>query len=517
MSEVGPIVDCSARGCSVGDVGADVCVIGSGPGGATAAWELAEAGLDVVVLEEGGDYTGGSLTQRDGEMYDQLYMDRGGRTTEDLAVSVLQGRVLGGGGVINASDVVPIPEGVMEHWARRFGLTHLAPAALRPYAERALRDLSANPILPEQVNRANRLIEEGARSLGWAGEVMDHNRQGCAGLGTCLLGCPINAKRNPRFVAIPAAQDAGARFFTRARAIRIDEPVFGGDARVEVVPLDARGYHEQPDRAFTVRARAVVVAANAIGTAQLLRRSGLGNRHVGRNLMLQPQLPIVAYFDEEIRGFDGIPQSYAVTEFEDEAHPEHGLWGFRIEGIMGTPGIASSLIPFTGREAKAAMVEYPKLAASLLLVPDRPSGAVLVKRDGRPRITYQQREDHRQRLRAAVRAAARIYLAAGARRVVVPAAPPLEIRREADLAAVDDLTFAPATAPLISAHQQGTVRMAHSRRDGAADPDGKVYATRSVYVVDSALFPTSASSHIMAPILTVSRLLAQRLATALGH
>ncbi|MBW2720550.1 MAG: NAD(P)/FAD-dependent oxidoreductase, partial [Deltaproteobacteria bacterium] len=74
----------------------EICVIGSGCGGATAARLLAEAGHEVVVLEEGRDVAGSERTQRDRAMHDQLYMDRGGRASHDLSISVLQGRVLGG-------------------------------------------------------------------------------------------------------------------------------------------------------------------------------------------------------------------------------------------------------------------------------------------------------------------------------------------------------------------------------------------------------------------------------------
>ncbi|HEY6098176.1 MAG TPA: FAD-dependent oxidoreductase, partial [Anaeromyxobacter sp.] len=111
----GSIVDLSRSPVPAG-LSAEICVVGSGSAGATAAWDLARAGRDVLVLEEGGDFTGAALTQRDAGMYDQLYMDRGGRATADLSVSVLQGRVLGGGGVVNACDLVPIPEGVLGHW-----------------------------------------------------------------------------------------------------------------------------------------------------------------------------------------------------------------------------------------------------------------------------------------------------------------------------------------------------------------------------------------------------------------
>lgn len=485
----------------------DVCIVGSGCGGATAAWELARAGREVLVLEEGGDYTGGALTMRDA-MYDQLYMERGGRATADLAITVLQGRVLGGGGVINASDVVPMGPGVLRHWQRRYGLDELSPEAIAPYEKLALEDLSANHPTEEQINPNNALLREGTRKLGLRGEVMLHNRKGCIGFGKCLVGCPIDAKKNPRFVAIPAALAAGARFFLRARAVRLEDP--NAELKtLRVRVLDEKGYHEQGE--IVVRARTVILAANAVASAQLLLRSGVGNAHVGRNLSLQPQLPITALFDREVQLFRGIPQSWAITEYERLDDPEHGLWGFRVEGIGGTPGIMSSLLPKLGHEGKAMMRLLPRMAASLLLVPDAGNGRVLVDRAGRMRIEYAMPDEQKQRYRDAIRAAARVYLAAGAREVMVPLARPVSIRSEADLSAVDGIGFEPATAPFLSAHQQGSVRMSPSPEGGGADPGGQVYGTRGVYVFDSSGFPTSSSSHTMTPIITMSRWFTRRL------
>ncbi len=488
----------------------EVCVIGSGCGGATAARLLAEAGHEVVVLEEGRDLVGPERTQRDAEMYDQLYMDRGGRASHDMSVSVLQGRVLGGGGVINTCDVVPIPEGVLHHWQSKYGLEDFSPAQFKRFEEAALGDLSASRIPESLVNEANNKLRQGAEALGFRGEVMVHNRVGCRGLGTCLIGCPIHAKRNPRMVALPRAIDAGARVFTRARAVKITKAT-EEMKQITVRTLDPRGYHEQ--RELHVRAKIVIVAANAIASPQLLLRSGIGNAHVGKNLMLQPQLPVIGLFDDRIAAFDGVPQSYAVTEFEEEDHAEHGLWGYRIEGIMGTPGIVSSLLPFSGAPGMAGMAQYDRMAPSLLLVPDAPSGRVEVARDGRLTIRYEQRSDHQERLRDAVENAAKVYLEAGAREVLVPTLPALTIRSAKEAKQARKLTFAPATAPLISAHQQGTVRFAPSERDGGADLDGQVYGTKDVYVFDSSGYPTSASSHTMTPIISSSRMLTTKLLT----
>jgi len=508
----GAILDVS-NGEPAGPLLVDACVIGSGPSGATAAWELALAGREVLVLEEGGDLTGSALTGRDGAMYDQLYMDRGGRTTADMGLSVLQGRALGGGSVINVCDVVPVSDGVLRHWQARFGLGDLGPEQIAPFRERAQRDLSASLPRDDLFNENNRILQRGAAKLGWRGELMSHNRVGCVGLGLCLLGCPLDRKRNARFVAIPAAQEAGARFFTRARAARLTGA--GGEIKtIEVQRLDSRGYHVQGG--LTVRARVVVLAANAVASAQILLRSRLGNAHVGRHLSLQPQLPILARFGHEVRLFRGLPQSFAVTEFELPASEERGLGGFRIEGIGSTPGLFGSMLPTLGEEGKAEMKAFPRLAAALLLAPDVGTGRVRVESSGRVRVEYALDEEQKGRFRDAVRAATRLYLAAGAEEVVVPGAPLLRLRSEKDLRRVESLSLAPASLPIISAHQQGTVRMAPSGKDGGADPGGQVYGTRGVYVLDGSGFPSSVSSHTMAPNITFARYLARKLVAGTG-
>lgn len=501
----GRIVDCSSERPT--DRSCEVLVVGSGVSGATAARAFARAGREVLVLEEGGDFTGEKLTQRDRRMYDQLYMDRGGRMTSDLSMAVLQGRVLGGGAVINASDVVPLADEVLTFWQRRFGLRDFNPAALGPHRQRALVDLRTSRIAEEQLNRANRLLREGAEKLGLKGEVMLHNRVGCAGLGTCLIGCPLGAKQSPRFVAIPEALAAGATFLCRARAVRIDD-ANAEVKRVTVRSLDDHGYHETDS--FTVRAKLVILAANAVGSSALVLRSGLGNEHAGRHLSLQPQCGVVARFREEVIGYRGIPQAYAVTEGEriDEAR---GLWGYRVEAIMGTPGIIASLMPGVGVAVKAAMLQYNHLAASLVLVPDEPSGTVALTSSGRPKVHYEHKDNHKERLREGLKTAARCYLAAGAYEVEVPMNRPVVVKSEAELSAIDAIAFEPCTAPLMSAHQQGGLRMATSAKDGACAPDGQLHGTRGVYCFDSGLFPSSSSSHTQAPNIAVADYLSARL------
>jgi len=505
-----PILDLSVAHVPT-SLTAEVCIIGSGSGGGTAARVLAEAGHDVVVLEEGGDYRGAALSRRD-SLYDELYQDGALRTTADRSISVLQGRVLGGGTVINASDVVPAHEETLRHWVRRYGLTDFAPESLAPYQALASKDLHANPIDPRLASRGNLKLEEGSKKLGLRGEHMHHNRVGCIGLGKCMVGCSVDAKKNIRLVSLPIAIERGARVFTRARAVKIE----AGSAelkRIHVRALDATGRQERGE--FVVSAKVVILAANAINSALLLLQSGLGNSHVGKNLTLQPQLFVHALLPETLQSYRGIPQSYAITHHEEHSD-KHGLWGFRVEGLFATPGAHSSTLGRAGTGGQQLMAAYDRLASVLCLIPDLPTGTVTPSMLGGPNIDYTPRPDIHSRMRSAAKVAARSYLAAGAEKVIVPVGKGLEIRSEADLSRIDDLQFRPSDAPIISAHQQGTVRFASSERDGAANPAGEVFGTRDVYVFDSSGYPTTSSSHTMHPIITTSRMLSAQLAAKLG-
>ena len=149
-------------------------------------------------------------------------------------------------------------------------------------------------------------------------------------------------------------------------------------------------------------------------------------------------------------------------------------------------------------------------AAALLLLPDESVGEIALKH-GRPLARYTLTDEYRQRGRKAIEIAAKIYFAAGAKSVSVPNAPPMVLRNPSELRRIDGLSLAPATLPLISAHQQGGTRMAANPSQGVVDATAQVFGTRDVYVFDSSWYPSTSSSHTMTPILTTSHALSARL------
>src|SRR5436190_561661 len=124
---------------------AEVCVVGSGAGGAVAAAALASAGLDVVVLEQGDHHPTASFTARPLEMMKRLYADIG--LTAALGrpgVALPFGRCLGGTTVVNSGTCFRTPPGVLQEWRDQLGLD-LSLEELSPCFEQLEKELHIRP------------------------------------------------------------------------------------------------------------------------------------------------------------------------------------------------------------------------------------------------------------------------------------------------------------------------------------------------------------------------------------
>lgn len=468
----------------------DVCVIGSGAGGGVAAGLLAEAGREVLVLEEGEHVPKERMNQREEQMYPLLYRDGGNQFTDDGGVSVLQGRCVGGSTVVNMADVVPVPAGVLAHWRAHFGRTRYSDERWEEVGVAAMAAIGTNRIQASQLNRNATLLLEGGRSLGLDGDAFLHNRVGCIGSGYCMVGCSYDSKQSVALTWIPRALATGrAQVQTEARVERLDRD----GRRVTTV----HGYLRN-GAPFTVEADHVILAAGAVHSPLILAKSFVGGRQVGRNMSLQPQSPVSAIFEDEVLHYRGVPQASFIDSTE-WASEQEGLAGYRLESISSTPGMAATSTIGWGPQAEELMKSYRRTAACLCLVPDRPGGRVTRKSDGRPRIQYPFQKLWAERMGQAIRTAAEVYLAAGATLVVLPLAGAPEVRTVEDLKDLPPIR--PNTIPLLSAHVQGTVRWGD-----VLDDRFFVNGLDNLQVLDASIFPTTASSHTMLPVMQAAML-----------
>jgi choline dehydrogenase-like flavoprotein len=305
--------------------------------------------------------------------------------------------------------------------------------------------------------------------------------------GFCELGCAYDAKQNALKVVLPQAVEAGARVFAGVEATR----VLHDDARVLGVEGTLRDLGGAPRGRVVVRARLVVLAASAVGSAALALRSAAPDPHgqLGRGLRLHPGAVVAGRFDDEIAGWRGIPQSYECTEhLSFEKGSDRRVW---IVPAFAHPVGAAAALPGFGAAHMAAMRSYPNLAVLTAMVHDETRGQVTIDGDGRPEIRYRLGEDDARQLGRGLAACARILFAAGAREVTIPAVPPRRLRGLRDLEGLD-LSFArPHVVPMTAVHPMGAMRMGDDPRASVVRSTGEHHQLRGLFVSDASLFPTS--------------------------
>jgi choline dehydrogenase-like flavoprotein len=495
----------SARDLASGTVlRADACVIGSGAGGAVAASRLVAAGLDVVVLEEGGFWPRAERNEDEAVMTQRLYADGAGRFTDDFALLLLQGRGIGGGTTVNWMITLRPASWVMAQWSGAFGATLLGEDVLVPELARVEAEIHARLVPDDAHAPNNRIILDGSAALGWRAKAAPINARDCLRTGFCGLGCRYGAKQDVAEVYLRRAFEGGGRIYADARADRLLR--HGAGWRVEAATpsrRDTRGH------AFSVEADTVVVAAGAVGSPVLLQRSGLGGREVGRHLRLHPTTAVVGTYEREIYPAAGIPQSSVCTEFMES----NGGYGFWIECPPMLPALAAASLPGFGDGHRRRMRGLANTGALIVLVrdgaaSDRSQGEVVAGRDGRVRIRYRMRTPEWRTLDRGIRAAARLHLAARATEACSLHADATPLRSERDVEAAR-FRHGRNRLALFSAHVNGTCRMTGDARRGPCSPDGGVRGAPGVYVADGSLFPTAPGVNPQATIMALASLVAR--------
>lgn len=471
----------------------DAVVVGSGAGGGVVAAELAEAGLDVVVLEEGDHHPTESFTTSTTDMLRTLYRDCGAATTIGrVPVAYSEGRTVGGSTVVNGGMAFRAPDRILRGWADRTALGGLAPGGLDEEYARVERFLNVSGPDPGSIGRDQQLLRTGAEGLGW--QVVDNARAQvhCAGCNVCTWGCPTGAKQSTLVSYLPRAVAFGATVWAGCRVDRVE---FQGKRAVGV-----RGRARGPrgERGFVVRAHRVVICGGAVQTPALLLRSGVRppSGRLGRGLVVHPGGHASGFFDEPVEGWKGAHQSHQVREFEQE--------GIVLAAVNLPPSLVARSLLLRGAALADAMRDYNRIVTAGSLVEDTGTGRVrAVGRAGSPLATYRVTERDAHQVVRSLALLSELLLTAGARSVHVGIegfAPVVGLRQARSLR---DLAVHPSRLVLSTVHLMGTAGMGADPMGSVCSGLGEVHDTADLYVADASLFPGPVGVN---PMLTIMAL-----------
>lgn len=483
----------------------DVVVVGSGAGGGTVAKELAplaRQGARIAVLEWGPKLRESEFTGREAEMAEKLYFDAGGFLTGDRAMTLAFGRAYGGSTVVYTGTSLPLPEKVLARW----NVPGLEFADLRRRSERYLAENNAHLLETERINDNNRLFSEACRTLGYRVEQFPVNVTGCQGSGLCNLGCPNAAKQGTNRVQLPAAEAAGVEVVTNCKV----ECIGDRECSATVANPPYGELSRWPEGTYRIRARAIVVSAGAVNSPALLLRSRLPVElpALGRYFTAHPALILIAEHERPISNYHGHPKSYYCDEFVDSHH-------FLLETCMYFPfTTAKNLIGF-GPAHSELMSRMDRMQMILVLAvdPALPENRVRLDSVGDPVVEYRFSDEVLDSLVESQRAAARIFFAAGCRRVHAPAGSSFlitadQVGRLAELITRDH--FKLGKVSISSAHLMGGCRMGSSAADSVTDAWGQVHGVPWLFVADGSLFPACAEINPYVTIMALADRVVER-------
>ncbi|KAL9177224.1 hypothetical protein ABFS82_01G045400 [Erythranthe guttata] len=508
----------------------DVVVVGSGSGGGVVAGVLAEAGYKVLVLEKGCYIARSNLSLLEGQTIDQMYLGNGVLGTDNMDVLLLAGSTVGGGSTINWSASIRTPPHVRKDWSENHKLEMFDGEIYENALDVVCEKMGVQSEFKQEGFNST-ILRKGCEKLGYPVESIPRNAGPDHHCGWCNLGCRDGKKKGVSETwLVDLVESGNGAILTECEALKVI--VDQKDRKKRACGVSFMFGSDEVKEIAVIESKITVVACGAICTPPLLKRSGLKNRNIGRNLHLHPVVNAWGYFPDspsssncnyvwpeaEKRSYEG-----AIMTAMSKVVEEHsGYSAAIIQTPALHPGMFSALMPWlSGRDIKDRMVKYSRTAHLFALVRDRGSGFVASP----DHVGYKMDGADRENLRKGIERVLRVLAAAGAEEIgthhrngrvlKVKEAGEEELERfvveESSRVLEENLSW-----PISSAHQMGSCRMGVGPRGSAVGPTGESWEVGGLFVADASVFPTALGVNPMVTVQAIAYCVAQCVVQSLG-
>lgn len=494
-----------------------VVIIGSGAGGGTLGNELAQKGINVVILEAGKRYEIEDFVNDEWASFAQLAWTDARTTSGSWPIATHFPNL--------PAWIVKAVGGTTTHWAgaslrlqeHEFKThTHYGnvPGAnlldwpitlkdLEPYYAKAEAKMGVTrtnnlPGLPG--NNNFKVLKAGADKLGYKechtgnmaiNSVERDDRLSCRQTGFCFQGCKWGAKWSTLYTEIPKGEATGKLEVRPESHVAKIEHDASGKVNA-VVYFDAAGKMQRQ------KARIVCVAGNSLESPRLLLNSasamfpdGLANSsgQVGRNYMRHMTGSVYAVFDKPVHMYRGTTMAGIIRDEARHDTSRGFVGGYEMETLsLGLPFMAAFLNPGAwGREFTAALDGYSNMAGLWIVGEDMPQETNRITlsntkdKFGLP-VAEVHFDDHPNDVAMRSHAYAqgqKLYEAVGATRTY-------------------------PTPPYPSTHNLGTNRMSEKTRDGVVNGHGQTHDIKNLFVSDGSQFTTGGAENPTLTIVTLA-------------
>ncbi|MFN8356718.1 MAG: GMC family oxidoreductase [Spirosomataceae bacterium] len=469
----------------------DVVVIGSGAGASLMAQGLLEQGRKVLLVEKGGYEKPSEFVSDEITMISKLFADGALQLSRDFKFQVIQGSCVGGSTTVNNAVCFDTPKHIMTQWANSVGIDlNIYRAKLQRVNQIAgTHTVGGNPTMTNEslLNPCFHLFKKGINALGIGNDPNHYsavaaNVEGCLGCGYCNIGCGFGKKLSMLDNVLPTLQ---------AKYPGMLEIVAGCEA-VKLIQSGNRVMELQgkfKSKKVRIKGGTFVVAGGAVNSSVLLQKSKIGPM-AGQKLCFNVGSQMTAVFPDVINAYDGLQISHYLQSAGKR---------YIMETWYNPPMFQSTAMPGWFEDHFQNMQAYNRIACTGVLVPSDTNGSVktpwlsLTGRD----IQYEPTDQDFNDLREGLWMAAKIYLAAGAEKVMPNTFHYFEYTQaeyKANPAGLEQRFKAEVTKDELAigtGHPQGGNRLSKQPEDGVIGPDFKVFGTSNLYVADASVFPSA--------------------------
>ena len=468
-------------------------MIGSGPGGAIAALELAKAGKSVIMLEAGPKVRQGDTRRDAGQVLNRYFFYGGMRSTRgNTVMPSMQPRNLGGGSVWNSAICMRLPQFVLDRWEADHGLKGFSTGSLDRHFDAVESFMGVKPVADNVMGPRNELFAQACNNVGFNATRIRRNENGCKGSGECFTLCPNDAKYSTDRRGIPELLELDGTVFTSVGAHELikDGRRVQGVRGFVVDPISYKRSHK-----VEIRAKVTVLAAGALATPEILQRSNVGNKMVGQNLRFHPGGMVMGQFDHDIEPWSGATQGFHCLDFMQD--------GIKLESLWATSSLMGCRFPGFGYELQGLLKNYRRMCSWDVWVSGEDSiGHIRRRRGQRADIVYNIGQGEADRMTEGMAKLCEMFFSVDATAVMVGING--LSRPTSDRSVIDklrDTKFTVKDVPFASNHIFGATAMGDDPRRHAVDPTGALYEAENLYICDTGILPSTPGANPMLPMM----------------
>jgi len=485
------ILDVKTRYNDAVDHIADVCIIGSGAGGSAVAHELTHQGKKVTILEAGNYYDADYVNQqsREDELLN-LWKHHGIFLSNNFSVNVAQGQCVGGSTMINYGICFRFPDLVRNIWRDKHGIL-LTDEQIDDAYTKAESQYGVTGI--QQDGRSHEVIKEGCERLeyssGWMQKAL---RKGM--------------KQNALIAYLEKSKIENLNIYANCKAVSVEK---SGNA-ITAIHAIATDPCTKLKHNVKITAEKVVLAAGPIASSEFLLKNKLANSsgQVGKNISLHPSSSVVGIFDEEINGQNSNVMAYYCDHFSARKRDK---FGYMIESVFVAPSQFSIIMPSFGMQNLEYVKKYHHVSMAGVLVHDQAVGKITLNQNQDAILDYSLSKDDQKLMVEGIREACKIYLKAGAKKIITGHIDPIIIENEADISKIKDDSAGQGKLLIASAHPQGGSSMGENPNKSVVNSFCKSHDISNLYICDASVFPTSVGVNPQLTVLMLATIAASNM------